>query len=217
MGIVITVSRQLGAGGENIACKVAEELRVRVLGQEIIYEAMQAGIPEDITLESEASRRSWVQRALDFITMKQPTSTSTGSLMESDHAVISTGFPKSEEYYLSVLESIIFDLGQAGDVLLLGRAGQMMFRNSPSCFHIRIVAPLDKRIATMQRRLDVSIEEAQHRVEESDRARVDYLKRHYSADIDDANLYDLCINTGTLSEDTAASLIVEAIHAAGLR
>ncbi len=217
MGIVITVSRQLGAGGENIACRVAEELKLRVLGQEIIHEAMQAGIPEDIALESEESRRNWIQRTLDFLSLRQPVPTSSGKLLESEHAVISTGFPKNEEYYRSILESIIFDLAQTGDVLLLGRAGQMLFQNSPNCFHVRIVAPFDRRIAVIEKRLDISPEEARRQIEESDGIRADYLKRHYNVAIDDANLYDLCLNTGTLSEETATDLIVEAIRAIGLK
>lgn len=217
MGIVITISRQLGAGGENIACRVAEDLALRVLGQEIIHEAMQAGIPEDIALESEESRRNWIQRTLDFLSLKQPIPTSSSKLLDGEHAVISTGFPKSEEYYRSILESIIFDLAQTRDVLLLGRAGQMLFQNSPNCFHVRIVAPLEKRGTVIEKRFDVSAEEAKRQMEESDGIRADYLKRHYNVDIDDASLYDLCLNTGTLSEEIAADLIVQAIRAIGLK
>lgn len=218
MGIVITISRQLGAGGENIACRVAEQLGLRLLGQDIIHEAMQAGIPEDIALESEEGRRSWIQRALDFLSLKQPSSVfPPGDLLEGGHPVISVSLPKSEEYYRSVLESIIFDIAQADDVLLLGRAGQMMFRDSPYCFHVRIVAPVEKRMAALEKRRGISADQARQEVEESDRVRAAYLRRHYDADIDDARLYDLCLNTGTLPEEAAADLIVEAVHAASLK
>jgi len=217
MGIVITMSRQLGAGGENIACRIADELGLRLLGQEIINEAMQAGIPQDIALESEEGKRNWVQRALDFISLKQLNIVSSSELIEGGHAVISASFPKSEEYYRSVLESIIYDIAQAEDVLLLGRAGQMMFQNSPNCFHVRIIAPLDKRIAALEKRRGISADEARQQIEESDKTRAGYLKRYYNADIDDTRLYDLCLNTGTLPEETAANLIVEAIRAIGLK
>ncbi len=217
MGTVITISRQLGAGGENIACRVAGQLGLRLLDQEIIHEAMQAGIPEDIAVESEEGKRSWVQRALDFLSLKQPAAITPGQLMESSHAVISTGFPKSEDYYRSILESIIFDIAQSGDVLLLGRAGQMIFQNSPNCFHVRIVAPPEKRIAALEKRRGISADQARQEIEESDRVRAAYLRRHYDADIDDARLYDLCLNTGTLPEQAAADLIVNAVHAVGLK
>mgnify|MGYP001012692544 CR=1 FL=1 len=137
--------------------------------------------------------------------------------MESDSAYISTGLLSSDEYYRSVLESIIFDLTQADDVLLVGRAGQMIFRAQPNSFHIRIVAPLDKRVPIIERRFNLTNDAARRKIEETERARTDYLKRQYEADIDDASLYDLCINTGKIPQEDAVKLIVAAIKAAGLR
>ena len=217
MGIAVTVSRQLGAGGENIACKVAEELDLRIVGQEIIHEALNAGVPQDILLESEEGRRNWIQKALDWLDRKQGVPPSPGSLMESDTAYLSTGLLSSDEYYRSVLESIIFDLTQSDDVLLVGRAGQMVFRSQPNSFHIRIVAPLEKRIPVIEKRFNFTPEAAQRKIEDTERARTDYLKRHYDANIDDASLYDLCINTGKIPQEDAVKLIVAAIKAAGLR
>ena len=195
MGIAVTVSRQLGAGGENIACKVAEELGLRIVGQEIIHEALNAGVPKDILLESEEGRRSWIQKALDWLDRKEGVPPSPGALMESDSAYISTGLLSSDEYYRSVLESIIYDLTQASDVLLVGRAGQMVFRGQPNSFHIRIVAPLEKRIPVIEKRLNLTSEMARRKIDETERARTDYLRRQYDADIDDASLYDFCVST----------------------
>ncbi len=217
VGIVVTVSRQLGAGGERVACEVAETLGLRTIGHEIIHEAMQAGVPKEIAMESEEGKRSWAQKALDWLKRKQDVPPSPGAMMTSDSAYISIGLLSSEDYYRSVMESIIFDLTQTDDVLLIGRAGQMIFRDSPNCFHVRIVAPRKKRVLVIEERFDTSPEEAQHKIEETDRARANYLKRHYDVHINDANLYDLCINTGTVSADTAVQLIVEAVTAAGLK
>lgn len=217
MGIVVTVSRQLGAGGEHIACGIAETLGLRVIGQELIDEAMQAGVPREIVMESEEGKRSLVQKALDWLERKQDVPPSPGALMTSDSAYISTGLLSSEDYYRSVMESIIFDLTQTDDVLLLGRAGQMIFRDSPDCFHIRIVAPREKRTPVVEKRFNASPEAAQRRIDETDKARANYLRHHYDANIDDANLYDLCINTDTVATDTAVRIVIDAIKAAGLK
>ena len=217
MGTIVTVSRQLGAGGEMVAYAVAETLGLRVLGQEIIHEAMQAGVPQDIAMESEEGKRNWAQKALDWLKRKQDVPASPGALMQSDSAYISAGLLSSEDYYRSVMESIIFDLSQTDDVLLIGRAGQMIFRESPNCFHVRIVAPTEKRVLVIEERLGSSPETTRRKIEETDRARANYLKRHYDVDINSATLYDLCINTGTVPTDAAARLIVEAVQAAGLK
>lgn len=217
MGTIVTVSRQLGAGGEKVACTVAESLGLRVLGQEIIHEAMQAGVPEAVAMESEEGKRNWAQKALDWLKRKQDVPASPGALMQSDSAYISAGLLSSEDYYRSVMESIIFDLTQIDDVLLIGRAGQMIFRESPNCFHVRIVAPLEKRVLVIEERLGSGPEMTRRKIEETDRARADYLKRHYDVDINSATLYDLCVNTGTVPTDAAARLIIEGIKAAGLK
>jgi predicted nucleic acid-binding protein len=211
MGIMITMSRQLGAEGEEIARDVAETLGLRVVGQEIIHEAMRAGVPEEIAIEPEKGKRGWIERALHWFDRVQTLPASPGILMDSSVTPISAGLVSSEDYYLSVMESIIFDITQRQDVLLLGRAGQMIFRNHPGCFHVRIVAPVEKRVSIVQQRFGVARDIALQKIERSDKARADFLRSHYSVDIDDARLYNLCINTGAVPKETAVRPIADAV------
>ena len=216
MGITITLSRQLGSGGAEIACGVAAELGLRVVGRGLVHEALEGCVLDDTGFEAEEEKPAFIRQALDFLQGKPPIPASHTVLNRSEPGVLSTRLFNSDQYYRSILESIVFDLTQLGDVLIIGQAGQLILREDPNALHVRVVAPLDKRVRVIQARLDVSQEEARRKIGASDKARADYLKRHYSEDIDDAKLYDLTLNTGTVPEDAAIKLTVDAVKAAGL-
>ena len=216
MGITITLSRQLGSGGAEIACGVAAELGLRVVGRGLVHEALEGCVLDDTGFEAEEEKPAFIRQALDFLQGKPPIPASHTVLNRSEPGVLSTRLFNSDQYYRSILESIVFDLTQLGDVLIIGQAGQLILREDPNALHVRVVAPLDKRVRVIQARLDVSQEEARRRIGASDKARADYLRRHYSEDIDDVKLYDLTLNTGTVPEDTAVKLTVDAVKAAGL-
>jgi cytidylate kinase len=216
MGITITLSRQLGSGGAEIACGVAAELGLRVVGRGLVHEALEGCVLDDTGLEAEEEKPAFIRQALDFLQGKPPIPASHTVLNRSEPGVLSTRLFNSDQYYRSILESIVFDLTQLGDVLIIGQAGQLILREDPNALHVRVVAPLDKRVRVIQARFDVSQEEARGRIRASDKARADYLKRHYREDIDDAKLYDLTLNTGTVPEDAAIKLTVDAVKAAGL-
>lgn len=216
MGLVITLSRQLGAGGAETACGVAAELNLRVVGREMVHEAIEGCAMENIPLEAEASQSTIIQRALDFI-QGRPTGTEAIPVFsETGPGILSTRLFSTDDYYRSVLESIVFDLAHKGNTLIMGQAGQIILRDQPGVFHVRIVAPLEQRIQTIQRRFGLSAEKATRRIEASDRARAEYLRRHYKVDIDDARLYDLTINTGKIAPQQAVEFILEAVAEAGL-
>ena len=216
MGITITLSRQLGSGGAEIACGVAAELGLRVVGRGLVHEALEGCVLDDTGFEAEEEKPAFIRQALDFLQGKPPIPASHTVLNRSEPGVLSTRLFNSDQYYRSILESIVFDLTQLGDVLIIGQAGQLILREDPNALHVRVVAPLDKRVRVIQARLDVSQEEARRRIGASDKARADYLRRHYSEDIDDVKLYDLTLNTGTVPEDAAIKLTVDAVKAAGL-
>jgi hypothetical protein len=214
MGVTITLSREMGSRGEEIAAEVAAAMHLRVVGSEIIHQALEAGIPSDVAVESEEGRRGFIGRALDAlhrepITPARATLTLWGDQPLDAYMSESVG-RLGDDYYLALLESMVFDLAETEDLLLIGRAGQMMLRGKPDTLHVRIHAPLESRVGVIAERFQLSPDEAQRKVEANDAGRADYLHRHYKVDINNTRLYDLTLNTGTLSRDAAVKLIVDA-------
>jgi cytidylate kinase len=102
------------------------------------------------------------------------------------------------------------DLASQGEVVILGRAGQVILRDDPRVLRVRVIAPARVRIERLAARYRISWKGAQEQIKASDRYRRNYLKRFYGVDWNDPDLYDLVINTERLSAAAAAELISQA-------
>jgi len=70
---------------------------------------------------------------------------------------------------------------------------------------VRVIAPLEVRVARVAQRDDLSEADARAKVTRIDDERVAFNRQHYNADIRDPNNYDLVVNAGTLSVEGAAA------------
>jgi cytidylate kinase len=176
---VITLSREMGSRGDDVARLVAERLGLRLVGRELINRAAkEAGAPEVALAEIDE---------LGLLGVKP----SAGVL----------------RLYREKVGTVIHELAAAGDVLLVGRGGQVILAHQPGVLHVRIIAPLDTRLALVQARCRVRAEVAAARIEASDAARTGFLKRHFGVRGDEAHLYDLVINLEHLNVTAAVDLV----------
>ncbi len=113
----------------------------------------------------------------------------------------------SDSVYLSTIAHIVRALAAHGDVLILGRGGQVILRDWPSAVRVLIVAPLEQRIDMYARREGLRIDEASRRVQESDKGRAAFHRKFYKVDADNPGLYHLTLNMGSISVERAANLI----------
>lgn len=179
---VITLSRQMGSRGDDVAQAVARQLGLQVVGRELINRAARAaGVPEVALAAFDELGLLGVKPAATALRL-----------------------------YRQKVTEVITELAARGDVLLVGRGSQVVLAGWPGVLHVRIIAPRDLRIATVQARCKVPAEVATARVDASDRARAGYLRQHYGLQLDDPSLYDLVINMARLDVETAAALICEA-------
>lgn len=180
----ITISRQLGSLGDEVAEKVAIRLGYQVVCREIINQAaIQCGAPE-LAL-------AWIDD-LGILDIK-PT-------------------PKERQAFLVSIQEVMDRLADLGNVVIVGRAGQTILGNRANVFHVRVIAPAALRAERIANLQNISIKAAQAQVETSDRTRWNYLKRYYRACWDDAELYDLIINTARVNPDQGACMICRTIE-----
>ena len=226
---VITLSRQLGSHGEEVAAKVAQEMNLRLIDAATIHRAAQkAGVPEVALAELEhEGERGLADRMLKLLRVMprlQRASTfsappagepSTSYSGPSSLSIPFTGLfsptappiSASLESYVRMVGLVIRGSAREGNVLIVGRGGQALLRKHSGVLHVRIVAPLDERIRIVADRERLEWRAAQSRVRASDRARTDYVRRYHGVDRSDSTLYHLVINTGKVTVDTAVSLI----------
>jgi cytidylate kinase len=217
---VVTLSRQFGSGGDEIAARVCEALGYRTFNKQMIEEAArQAGLLEHEIVDLSEDNypvRTFVDRL--FGTM------ATGALVGFGGADGVFMLEAAERMQLDeassfeLVKKAITGACNIGNLVLVGRGGQILLKDQPCCLHVRIEAPLDDRIARVKKQLaqvkmassankDLS-RRAQDIIENRDRSSADYIRTYFHVAWDDPTLYHVVVNTGKLSTDQAAQLIV---------
>jgi cytidylate kinase len=181
---VITISRQLGSYGNEVAQAISQRLDYPVICRELINKsANRAGVPEV-------------------------------ALATIDELGLFGLRPSSEarSAYHQAVKVVMEELRTQGNIILVGRAGQVILRNQPDVLHVKVIAPANVRAQRVSCQLGIPIEASHAQIEASDRSRRNYLRRYYQARWDDPELYDLIINTARLSAEAAACMICQALH-----
>jgi len=202
---VITISRQYGSEGDEIAAHVCQILGYQAFNKQLMMKvAAEVGLTEgevvDFT-EDQHRVRSFLDRLLGA-----PPLIMTQSHTWSEVKLI------DEADSIPLVQSIIRAAYKHDKVVIVGRGGQAVLRSDPGVLHVRIEAPLDTRIHRVQLREGLTYDLAREVVAQRDRAAADYLKRFYNVDWSDSLLYHLNINTGRWSIEGASYLIVNAIN-----
>jgi cytidylate kinase len=232
---VITLSRQLGSHGEEIATGVAQALGLRLIDAETINQAAQkAGVPQvalaELEHEGERGVANQVLKALRTMPNLRSISafgvspTNEAAPARSDISNLAIPFAglfsptippisASLESYVRMVGLVIRGLAHEGNVLIVGRGGQALLKNHPDALHVQIVAPQPRRLEVVMARLGLDRRAAQNRIRASDRARGDYVRRYHDADWLDSTLYHLVINTGRVPVVTSMDLVIAAQRA----
>lgn len=123
-------------------------------------------------------------------------------------------FPPQVAVYRRLVE-IIRTLAVTGNVVIVGRAGNIITRDMVKGFHVRIVAPLSYRAEKISKRMSVSHKEAEQLIIEKDSKRDGFIKEFVKFDNTDPNNYHIVVNLGHMSVDEAASVIVDSMKECG--
>jgi cytidylate kinase len=181
----ITISRQMGSQGDELALQVAQRLGWQLVQRDLINQAaLAAGVPHM-------------------------------ALVDIDELGLLNLRPSAKEWraYQNHVEGLIHAWAYKGEVVIVGRGGQMALRGWPDVFHLRVVTPLEMRLAQLQREKNISAEAAQARLEASAKTRARYLQRSYGVQLDNPTLYHLIINTGLLGLSPAVNLVIHTFQA----
>ncbi len=219
---VITISRQYGSGGDEIASRVCELLGYQHFDKRLIARAtMEVGLSEqEIVDYSEENHK--VRSFLDRLFGRQSVVASTRVWKEDASGARSAEEIRlNEDAALALVQKAVRSAYRAGDLVIVGRAGQVILKDNPGVLHVRVEAPLEDRIQRVKEQIkaarklyhaDIELRrDAQDLIIERDAASIDYLNRFYHVDWDDALLYHIIINTGKLSIDQAAEVIVQLV------
>lgn len=196
--MIITLSRQFGAGGSAVARRVAAELNWRMIDNELIDQvAQRAGLPPKEVARREERAPGFLERLFRALARSAP------ELFPKPADKV----PEPEEAALvRVTESVVAELAAQGRVVLVGRAGSAVLGGAYDALHVRLVARLADRLQAARERVGPA--EAERVLRDTDRNRARYVRQHYERDWDDATLYHMVLNVSTLGLAGVTDLIV---------
>jgi cytidylate kinase len=200
--MLITISRQYGAGGSEVARRVADALGWRLVDNELVERvAARAGLaPEDVA--------KWEERASTFVERLARALVAATPEMAIPEEAGGTVPKLGEADLVRITEGVVAEIAAEGRVVLVGRAAPAVLAQQRDALHVKLVAPKPDRVEAVAARLGVSPQQAAVAVDESDSTRARYHRQYYHRDWNDPVNYHLVLNTGTLGLDGATGLIL---------
>jgi osmotically-inducible protein OsmY len=183
---IVTLSRQIGSLGEEIAALTAERAGLRLVDQAQVHELGQKCDPT-FADACEMYEREEPKGFLERFFFNRPA-------------------------YTSLFEALNYDLAGEGDVILFGRGAQVVLQELRGVLRVRIVAPLETRVERFAERHGVSRDEAREYVVRHTQQRRALIQNIYNVNLADWALYDLIVNTKDMTADDGAHILTAAVE-----
>lgn len=203
----ITIAREYGSGGGEIARRLAERLGWQLLDHQIVQRvAEKLGITEDEAEAHDERVESFAARLLESMQYALP---QPPVVPDTYEGIIR---PFDEKTYQQTLKQTILIATALGQVVIVGRGAQVLLASHRDVLHVRIVAPLEERVTYVMQRENLNEAAARARIDHKDQERRHAFKELHHCNSDDAHFYDLVINTGVLELQSAVDLILFALE-----
>jgi cytidylate kinase len=192
---VVTVSRQLGSCHGELAQGLADRLGLQVHGRDII---------DEIAADKGLERR--IVEALDERTRSEMNIWMSGLLNRRLF---------SHDEFAMALAKTVKALASMGGVVLVGRGANWIL-DEAECMRVRVIAPMDRRVANIAGTEGVTAAEAAAMIAVSDEERSAFVRRIFDADWEDPLAYDLVLNTDYMDLDRAVEVVAVGMAAKGM-
>lgn len=196
--MIISIGRQHGSSGREIARLLAEKLNIKCYDKEIVDEA--------------ASHSDFSRNIIDAYDEKR-----TSAFML--HA---GGYGLNENYRLNMQVvnaqfEAIRRIAEKEDCIFVGRCADYILRDRDDLVSVFILGDMDERLKCLARRQGLDEVTARKKIKEVDKDRSSFY-RYYSDQIwGDAQNYDLCINSSKLGVEGTVQVIMGYIKARGIK
>ncbi len=112
---------------------------------------------------------------------------------------------------VSKTASTIVQLAMKGNVVIIGRAANIVTANFKNTFHVRLIGSFETRVKHVQEIHNLNRNDAIEFTKNEDLAKQNYFKKYYKKDIEDPLLYHMIINTDYINYEKTARIIGQAV------
>jgi cytidylate kinase len=193
----LTIAREYGSGGAEIAAIIARDLGWRLVDKELISEiSKRASISTEEAVAFDEKVDPWlhrVTRSIWGIGVDGVSPISPVDLFDAEKAA-------------AITNQIIREAYRLGNCVLVGRGSQCILKGMPDVFHAFIYARWDDRVQRIRHR-NKGVEDIEGLIRSTDLDRGEYVRIHYNQDRFDHYLYDLMMDSKNQPEKTARIII----------
>jgi CMP/dCMP kinase len=201
----VTISREYGSGGGEIAARLARRLGWDLVDHAIVERTARAlGTSIEDAEAHDESIGGFVSQLLEAL---RP--------LDAGYLAMAGAPPDaflSAEDYHRTAEKIVWAAAARAQVVIVGRASQVILADRQDVMHVRVVAPFAQRVAYVMGREGIDRHTAEARIRRKDHERASSLEREYHHRPDEAQLYDLVVNTSRLDLDSAVDVVCFTLH-----
>lgn len=200
--MIITINRENGSGGREIARRLGEMLGLKVYDKSILEEIVQK-----YKLNKEEIERIKAQKTnlwSDFCQFYRQFSAAGNSYQNEDRKITSR-----ELYYAEA--QIMRNLASQESCIIVGRSGFHVFKDNPDALSIFIIADREARIKRIAQKEGVDEKTADKLIEKTDAARDNFTKTFAGTSRYDARNYDITLNVSRFSTEAIAAFLAENI------
>ena len=196
--MIITIGRQHGSSGREIARLLAEKLNYKCYDKEIVDEA--------------ANHSDFSRDLIDAFDEKRM----------SAFILHAGGYGLNENFRLNMqVVSAQFEamrnIAEKGNCIFVGRCADYILRDHDDLISVFILGDMDERLKCLERRQGLDEVEARKKIKEGDKDRSSFYRYYSDQTWGDAQNYDMCINSSKLGVEGTVQVILDYIKARGLK
>ena len=198
---IITIEREYGCGGGDIAQLVANRLGWKLWDQRLTEEiARLANCPKAV-VEAREERNDPLYYRLFKSFLR-------GSYEGSINA------PKlnlvDSETILKITRRVVEHAAEKGNCVIVGRGSQQFLKNRPDTLRIFLYAPREDKVRRLLGR-GKSEKDAQELVDIVDRERADFIRKYFNSEWPDRPIYHSMLNTA-IGDECVANMILSLVQ-----
>ena len=197
---IITIGRQIGSGGLEIAQKLSDKLGVKMYDKELLNIASrESGLRNDLFEKKDEKIENGLKGVL-------------GSLLGirgyfADGGAISLSSSITEEDLFTVQSAVIKKIASENSSIFIGRCADYILRDYPTILSVFISAEKKFRIARLMDMRGITQAEALKIIDQLDKERAAYYNYYTFKKWGDASSYHLCIDSSKFGIDGAVEMI----------
>jgi cytidylate kinase len=197
---VLTIEREYGSGGAEIAKRVAGRLGWKLWDQSLTNEIARLMECDCRVVEEHEEKRDPLYYRLFKAFMR---GSHEGSLNAPRLKMADT------DCIREVTERVVKDAAEGGECVIVGRGSAYYLQNRSDAFHVFIYAPFEGKVRRL-RSSGKTESEAVQLAETVDRDRAAFIKQYFGVEWPDRHRFDLMINS-EIGEATAVETVLDSI------